>query len=120
MEDIKRGVMVGRRYRNRRIGEFFKELKFTEGRCTGVPKILAAMKNNGSPPPVFETDEERTYFISILKIQPEIHQGVEVTKKVTKQGTKKISEQGIKILEKIIKEDLEMSIEDFLERYLEL
>jgi ATP-dependent DNA helicase RecG len=73
MEDIKRGVMVGRRYRNRRIGEFFKELKFTEGRCTGVPKILEAMKNNGSPPPIFETDEERTYFISILRIHPGIH-----------------------------------------------
>jgi hypothetical protein len=30
-----KGIMVGRRYRNRRVGEFFKELKMTEGRCTG-------------------------------------------------------------------------------------
>lgn len=87
--------MVGRRYRNRRIGEFFKELKFTEGRCTGIPKILKALKDNGSPPPVFETDEERTYFISTLRIHPEIHQGVEVNKHVTKQ----VSEHGVKILE---------------------
>lgn len=69
-EDLDRGVLVGRRYRNRRIGEFFKELKMTEGRCTGIPKILKAMENNGSPPPVFETDEERTYFLTILKIHP--------------------------------------------------
>jgi len=28
-----------RRYRNRRIGEFLKELSLTEGRGTGVPKM---------------------------------------------------------------------------------
>ncbi len=35
---------ISRRYRNRRIGEFFKELKLTEGRSTGIPKILSAMR----------------------------------------------------------------------------
>jgi len=29
---------VSRRYRNRRIGEFLKELNLTEGRSTGIPK----------------------------------------------------------------------------------
>lgn len=29
--------MIPRRYRNRRLGEFLKELDFTEGRSTGVP-----------------------------------------------------------------------------------
>ena len=29
--------IVARRYRNRRIGEFLKELDLTEGRCTGIP-----------------------------------------------------------------------------------
>lgn len=69
--DIEKGIMVARKYRNRRIGEFFKELKMTEGRCTGIPKIVRAMKNNGSPPPIFKTDDERTYFITILHIHPE-------------------------------------------------
>ena len=32
-------------------------LKMTEGRCTGIPKIIRAMKANGSPGPIFETDE---------------------------------------------------------------
>ncbi|OEZ58811.1 RNA-binding domain-containing protein [Duganella sp. HH105] len=48
------------RYRNRRIGEFLKELGLTEGRSTGVPKILKAMSANGSPPPQFDTDDDRS------------------------------------------------------------
>lgn len=63
--------IVARRYRNRRIGEFFKELKLTEGRCTGIPKIRATMAQNGSPPPRFSTDEGRTYFLAELPIHPQ-------------------------------------------------
>ena len=62
MEDLQWGRAVSRRYRNRRIGEFLKELELAEGRSTGVPKILRAMHNNGSPPPSFETDDDRTWF----------------------------------------------------------
>ena len=51
--DFEAGRAVSRRYRNRRIGEFLKELELTEGRSTGVPKILKAMVANGSLPPVF-------------------------------------------------------------------
>lgn len=58
------------RYRNRRIGEFLKELKLTEGRGTGIPKIRKAMSANGSPAPVFETDDERSYFQVELLIHP--------------------------------------------------
>ncbi len=55
--------MIARKYRNRRIGEFLKELKLTEGRNTGVPKIKRALKNNGSKEPEFEINETRDYFI---------------------------------------------------------
>ncbi|MBC8180822.1 hypothetical protein H8E88_06830 [candidate division KSB1 bacterium] len=41
-----------RKYRNRRIGEFLKELHLTEGRSTGIPKILKTLAKNGSPKPV--------------------------------------------------------------------
>ena len=34
----------------------FTALDLTEGRCAGVAKILRAMKDNGSPPPEFESD----------------------------------------------------------------
>lgn len=57
-----------RKYRNRRIGEFLKELHLTEGRSTGIPTILREMQKNGSLKPLFETDDERSYFKTTLKI----------------------------------------------------
>ena len=35
-------------------------------RCTGIPKILRSLKDNGSPPAEFETDENRSYFLAVL------------------------------------------------------
>lgn len=58
----------GKKYRNRRIGDFLKELKLTEGRNTGIPKIRRALEINGSPAPFFETDDDRTYFIITILI----------------------------------------------------
>lgn len=57
--------------RNRRIGEFLKELRLAEGRGTGIPKIRRKMSENGSPEPVFEFDETRTYFRVILPAHPQ-------------------------------------------------
>ena len=68
MQDLRQGKAVSRRYRNRRIGEFLKELDLAEGRSTGVPKILRAMRQNGSPPPEFETDDDRTWFLVRLPV----------------------------------------------------
>jgi ATP-dependent DNA helicase RecG len=47
-----------------------KELDLTEGRSTGIPKIRLAMERNGSPGPIFDTDDERTYFLVRLPIHP--------------------------------------------------
>src|SRR5690554_2176072 len=47
-----------------------KELHLTEGRGTGFPTIRKAMKLNGSPEPVFETNEQSTYFLTVLHINP--------------------------------------------------
>lgn len=58
--------IVAREYRNRRIGDFLKELKLTEGRGTGFPTIYTAMATNGSPEPIFETDNDCTYFLVTL------------------------------------------------------
>ena len=65
-EGLKRYKVSNRRYRNRRIGDFLKELHLTEGRNTGFGKILRALEENGSPKPEFETDEDHSYFISRL------------------------------------------------------
>lgn len=64
MEGLKSYRVSNRRYRNRRIGDFLKELHLTEGRNTGFKKIVDALEANGSPKPEFETDEARNYFIS--------------------------------------------------------
>ena len=85
MEDLQQGRAVSRRYRNRRIGEFLKELDLAEGRSTGVPKILRAMSNNGSPPPSFETDEDRTWFRARLPAHAAFTQAVD--KAGTEQDT---------------------------------
>ena len=59
---------INHRYRNRRIGEFLKEPESTEGRSTGIPKMLRVMAENGSPLPVFETDEDRTHYLVRLPV----------------------------------------------------
>jgi len=71
LDDVKKGIMVTRRYRNRRIGEYLKELDFTEGRGTGVPKMFRSLETNGSAAPVFYTDEARSYFVTEFTIHPE-------------------------------------------------
>ena len=65
-EGLKKYRVSNRRYRNRRIGDFLKELHLTEGRNTGFKKILDALEENGSPKPEFETDDDHSYFISRL------------------------------------------------------
>ena len=48
--------------RNRRVGEFLKELRLAVGRLTGISKIYRALRDNGSPPPKFDFDNSRSYF----------------------------------------------------------
>jgi ATP-dependent DNA helicase RecG len=58
-------VLFAFHYRNRRIGDFLKDLKLTVGKATGFPLIIDEMKKNGNPDPVFYTDDERTHFFKI-------------------------------------------------------
>src|SRR3990172_11357670 len=70
LEQLRAGRAHPRRYRKRRIREFLKELEFTEGRCTGIPKIIEAMEKNGSPPAEVEFDEDHSYFIVRFPVHP--------------------------------------------------
>ncbi len=96
MEDLRSGKAISRRYRNRRIGEFLKELELTEGRSTGIPKIIRAIQNNGSPQPVFETDDDHSYFLVRFPIHPRAMKALmndqppQVTPQVTPQVMKLI------------------------------
>jgi len=70
MEDFRKGRVFPKRYRNRRLGDFLKEFELTEGRATGIPVVFDAMRRNGSPDPIFETDDDRTWFQVKLPIHP--------------------------------------------------
>ena len=63
MDDLNRGLAHSRRYRNRKLGDFLKELNLTEGKATGIPTIIKEMKQNGSPMAEFDTDDARSYFL---------------------------------------------------------
>jgi len=102
--DMREFRFLSRRYRNRRVGEFLKELEMTEGRGTGIPKMLRAIQTNGSPAPVFHTDDDRTYFLVELSIHPFFAEALkqELVTQVTPQvGTKSaLSRHQVEILHK--------------------
>ena len=56
--------------RNRRIGEFLKELKLAEARNTGIPKIQRKLRANGSPTATFNFDDERTDYRTTIFVHP--------------------------------------------------
>ena len=62
--------MIGLHYRNRRIGDFLKELDLVEGRNTGVPVIVNVMRENGSPMPIFSSPENRDWLSVTLPVNP--------------------------------------------------
>ena len=69
MSAIEKGdILKSRRYRNRRLGDFLKELDLTEGRSTGVPTIQEKLAVNGSPRATFETTEDRLTFLIHIPI----------------------------------------------------
>jgi len=74
MSDIEKGdLLKSRRYRNRYLGDFLKELDLTEGRSTGVPTIQEKLAANGSPRAIFETTDDRLTFL----IHIPVHAGCE-------------------------------------------
>ena len=113
MEAVREGKSLrSRRYRNRRLGEFLKELDLTEGRATGIPTVQEELEANGSPRATIETDEERTYFLIDIPCHPgfmketlSVEQiGVKGGVKepnVTKDVTKELTERQSVILEMI-------------------
>jgi len=78
--------IVARDYRNRRVGDFLKELHLTEGRGTGFPTIYKALEDNASPPPVMETDEQCTYFLTVLKANTDFIRQIDPNQNSNQEG----------------------------------
>lgn len=95
MEAIREGqVLRSRRYRNRRLGDFLKELELTEGRSTGIPTIQDELRKNGSPRAVIETDAERTYFLIDIPCREDMQLPLaDVGDRVKRQGNDRVERQ---------------------------
>lgn len=74
VENIKKLQIKSKKYRNRRIGEFLKELHIVEAKNTGFPTIIKYSNINGSPLPIIETDNDRTYVTVVIPIHPDFLQ----------------------------------------------
>ena len=116
MDIVKKGERFRTRvYRNRRLGEFLKELHLSEGHSTGIPTIQDELARNGSSRAIFETDEERRGLCVCIPIHPDFlkHSDNNVNKKVNIEAEKvdiedkKVDIQGRKI-------DIESGKEDIL------
>ena len=88
MEAIKQAkTLKARRYRNRRLGDFLKELDLSEGRATGIPTIQDKLRKNGSAPAHIETDDARSYFL----LEIPCREGFET--KISEKSSEKSSEK---------------------------
>ena len=96
-EDIKNYNMRTRRYRNRRIGDFLKELHLIEGRNTGIPTAINAIKNNGSPLPLLLTDQDRSFFSVIMQIHDAFRE-VEIISSNKRRTREELKQEVIEIL----------------------
>lgn len=99
-------ILRSRRYRNRNLGDFLKELSLTEGRATGIPTIQKELKRNGSAEAKIETDEDRSYFLIDLPCHKDAI-GLwenETEKNVSEDSIKQVlQKKNIKLNEKTLK-----------------
>ena len=65
------------------------------------------MKRNGSPEPAFETDDERTYFLAVLPVYPEVKMRGQAGGHVRGQAGGRAPEISLNDTEKAILEILE-------------
>jgi ATP-dependent DNA helicase RecG len=56
----------------------------SEKKGTGIPKILRELRQNGSPTPEFDMDEDRTYLNTIIRIR----EGFEIKNKMSESMSK--------------------------------
>lgn len=80
-ENIQNLQIKSKKYRNRRIGEFLKELHIVEAKNTGFPTIIKYTNLNESNLPIVETDDERTYITVNIPINRVFVESVKKTYK---------------------------------------
>ena len=117
VSDELRELLISKRYRNRRLGGYLKELEMTEGRSTGIPTIQNVLKANGSPRAVVVTDEERTFF----RITIPCHEaaGNVIADIATREKIKDSSQEMVKNIPDVLKDVLKDVQKDVLKELSE-
>ncbi|MCF8130750.1 MAG: putative DNA binding domain-containing protein [Deltaproteobacteria bacterium] len=113
-QDMREFRFLSRRYRNRRVGEFLKELEMTEGRGTGIPKIMREIQKNGSPAPIFHTDDDRTFFLVEFPIHPVFSDALKTTPEVTVEVTVEVTMEVRKLLRAMNGEHTRRELQEML------
>ncbi|WP_165173061.1 RNA-binding domain-containing protein [Adlercreutzia sp. ZJ242] len=101
-EDVAERKIRARSYRNRRIGDFLKELRLIEGRNTGFPNAYKALEANGSPALEFFSDEQRGFLSVVIPAHPAFAPG-------QKAGCEKVRLYEQRILDALEKEDMTLT-----------
>ena len=99
-EDIANFDIRARIYRNRRIGDFLKELGFIEGRNTGFPNAIEALKRNGSGQLSFEMDASRNFLSVTIPVHPHFNKTSVKDKKSSNYEAKIIQALGSSAMSK--------------------
>ncbi|MYM90704.1 transcriptional regulator [Rugamonas sp. FT82W] len=88
---------------------------YHQGRSTGVPKIFKAMAANGSPPPQFDTDDDRSGCLVRLPVHPLAQWPVDQsTPEVTPQVTPQVTPEVRSILDLLVAESTRLQLQEAL------
>ncbi len=60
--------ITARNYRNIKLGDWLKNLRLAEKYATGIPTIIDSLSSNGSPKPIFSTDEAKSHFLVVMRV----------------------------------------------------
>ena len=104
--------LKARRYRNRRLGDFLKELGLTEGRATGIPTIQKHLRLNGNAPATIETDDERTYFLMTIPCREDMFGQNEIDTSSQEEDTILLEKLKTQLVNQLANDDLQVYIGD--------
>jgi ATP-dependent DNA helicase RecG len=99
--------VTARNYRNIKLGDWLKNLRLAEKYATGIPTIVDSLSTNGSPIPILSTDEARSFFLAVIRINESTP--IEVDEDIAEIERIPLSNNQQRILEKLIEEP---SLED--------
>lgn len=65
---LQQGKFTSRNYRNIKLGDWLKNIRLAEKYATGIPTVFESLSENGSPKPLFWTDDVKSEFLVVIKI----------------------------------------------------